>query len=148
VGYHAYPAVTAGDPADDRAGASVGLNVAHRHKWRVFTFSEGLNYTYVAASGDNFKMHSLLLALSASVETFNEINSTLSLTPAYSVYPVNSLGRKDKAFDLNWDWSRKIPGGLPLTGVLSFGVLRNLSNVTTAQYSNDSITLKVTYDIK
>ncbi len=148
VAYHAYPSVTADTPADDRVGPSVGVNVAHRHKYWAVNFSEGVTYSYVAASGDNFKEHSILATLSASVDTFWQLNSALSFIPTYSVYPVSDSARRDENFDVNWDWSRKFPGKLPMTGVVSFGLMRNLSNVTTAQYSNDTITLKLTYDIK
>jgi hypothetical protein len=143
--YQKFAVHSGDDPAYDRTGPAVGARVTRRQRWGAHLLSGGLAFDRLFARGDNYKSYLFSVPLTWQWREFPiwNISSLASFTPSLVRYPDSAQGRDDTNVLFSFGLSR--PFLDRLQGVLEYGLLRNISNVPGAQYTNQTVSLRVIY---
>ncbi|MGE0616355.1 MAG: hypothetical protein AB7P04_12010 [Bacteriovoracia bacterium] len=141
--YQKFKFDTGDDAADDRTGFALPVEVTYRRYVDANVLSAGLKYERLLASGANYRSHTFSLPLSWTRLLPWELYWGLGLEGARVTYPESSTGRADTYLRLSTSFTRVFSS--ELSGTLSYGFQRNISNVASAQYGKHAVSILVTY---
>ena len=144
VGYQKFPGVAAGAD-DERDGLLLTPSALYRWQTGVYSFSSGLTYQQVWAEGRNYRSRSGGVLGGISRPLPAEIRARLGVGFTRTSYHDSVGGRADSKFDASLSLGRAMPFDRRMNVSLDYIFGRNLSNLSSATYSQHTAFVQVNY---